>query len=98
VSELDTLWDHRVNAYMFNGIGAIPVGQNDSWMPYASGGIGMITLRGDLDADDESDFDTVGLPLLDDNQFGVNAGVGIMGFFDQVGFRADVRYFTGAAP
>ena len=30
-------------------------------------------------------------------QFGGNVGLGVFGFFDQVGFRADVRYYTGIA-
>ena len=94
VNEFDTLQDNRVNSFMFNAIGAMPVGFNDTWMPYASGGVGIMTLRGRVD-DDDDDFDAVGLPLVDDNQFGANVGFGAMGFMDRIGLRADIRYFTG---
>jgi len=33
-------------------------------------------------------------PKLDDNDWGLNAGVGVMGFFgDHAGLRGDLRYF-----
>ncbi len=52
-----------------------------------------------LDPDFEPRFDSDGLVtnLFKDNQFGGNLGLGVFGFFDQVGFRADVRYYTGIA-
>jgi hypothetical protein len=93
LDEFDTLQEHHVNSYMFNGISALPLGLGERWMPFASGGVGIMTLRSELDLDD--DFETVGLPLVDDNQFGANVGFGVMGFMNQVGLRADVRYFTG---
>jgi len=50
-----------------------------------------------LDDDFEPEFDSDGLVtnFFKDNQFGGNLGVGVLGFFDQVGFRADIRYYTG---
>jgi hypothetical protein len=82
--------DNQVNSYMFNVIGAGPMGTSGSWLPYVSAGIGVITLRSDIN----SNVPTT-LPLVDDNQFGANLGIGLMGFRDQIGFRADFRYFTG---
>ena len=94
VSGFDTLQDNRVNSFMFNGIRAVPIGFDGRWMPYASGGIGVMTLRGRLDLEDD-EFDAIGLPLVDDNQFGGNVGFGAMGFMNRVGVRVDIRYFTG---
>jgi opacity protein-like surface antigen len=75
---------------MLNAIGAIPLGLDDNWLPYVSGGVGAITLRNDLQLGGDTSLD-----LIDDNQFGGNIGFGVMGFMNQVGLRADVRYFTG---
>jgi hypothetical protein len=52
-----------------------------------------------IDPDFEPEFDSDGLVknFFKDNQFGGNIGLGVFGFFDQVGFRADVRYYTGIA-
>ena len=94
VNDFDTLQDNRVNTYMFNGIHTMPLGFNDRWLPYVSGGVGLMTLRGRVETDDD-DFDALGLPLVDDNQFGGNVGFGAMGFMNHIGVRADVRYFTG---
>ena len=50
-----------------------------------------------LDPDFEPRFDSDGLVtnFFKDNQFGGNLGVGVIGFWDQVGLRADIRYYTG---
>jgi opacity protein-like surface antigen len=82
--------DTRVNTYMFNAIGAVPLGLDDNWLPYVSGGLGAMTVRNDLDLPTDTS-----LSLIDENQFGGNVGFGLMGFYNQVGLRADVRYFTG---
>jgi hypothetical protein len=84
----DVFGDTSINSYMFNGMLAAPMGWEGRWQPYISAGIGVMTLN--LDADPGFD------PLETDNsQFAGNVGVGIMGFADRVGFRADVRYLTG---
>ncbi len=85
-----TAGDTQVNTYMFNAIGAIPLGLDDNWLPFVSGGVGAITLRNDLDLGLDTD-----VLLIDDNQFGGNIGFGLMGFYNQIGLRADVRYFRG---
>jgi len=85
-----TAGDTQVNTYMFNAIGALPLGLDDNWLPYVSGGLGAITLRNDLELSGDNS-----LSLVDDNQFGGNFGFGLMGFMNQIGLRADVRYFTG---
>jgi opacity protein-like surface antigen len=87
---LVTAGDTRVNTYMFNAIGAVPLGLDDNWLPYASGGLGAITARNDLELPGDTS-----LQLIDDNQFGGNIGFGLMGFCNQIGVRGDVRYFTG---
>jgi hypothetical protein len=85
-----TAGDTRVNTYMANAIGAVPLGPRTNWLPYLSGGLGAITINNDLDLGTDSD-----VTLIDQRQFGGNIGFGLMGFYDQIGLRADVRYFTG---
>jgi hypothetical protein len=81
--------DLQVNNYMFNAIGAAPIGAEGNWQPYVSGGIGAIRLNSELDDEVFGE--------ADETRFGGNIGFGLMGFADRVGFRADFRYFTGAA-
>ncbi len=98
MSVFPSLDDTRVNSYMFNAIAAIPFGRNANWLPFLSGGLGMFTIRNGDDAFDlglDLDLDGIADTAFDDNQFGGNIGVGIMGFADRVGFRADVRYYSG---
>ncbi len=102
----------RVNSYMFNMIGGLPIGQSETWMPFLSGGIGWFHISGgrvdfdllndelDLDLFDPNftpDFDSNGLVnnFFKSDQFGGNLGLGVFGFFDQVGVRADARFYSG---
>ena len=81
-----------INSYMFNAIGAVPVGEDARFQPYVSGGLGALTLRSDVLITDD------GFSNLepDNTQLGGNLGFGVMGFADNnVGFRGDVRYFRG---
>lgn len=77
-----------INSYMFNAVGAVPLGMDRSWSPYVSGGFGVMTLRADaLDAIENTEFEP------DDNRPAYNIGLGVMNFGEGVGFRGDVRYF-----
>jgi len=74
----------KVMSLMTNLIVGIPIGgSNASVRPYASGGLGLLrTSATGLFTD------------ISNNDFGVNVGAGVMGFFnDHVGLRGDVRYF-----
>ena len=63
-----------------------------NWQPFVSGGLGAITLRSDdLTGNIGNDFNQNF--ASDDTQLGGNIGFGIMGFAQNVGVRADVRYF-----
>lgn len=84
--------DSQVNNYMFNVIGAVPLGDNGAWQPYVSGGVGAMTFRSGLTSDAADLFNEP-----DDARFAYNVGFGLMGFADNIGFRADVRYFTARA-
>ena len=77
-----------VNNYMVNGIAALPVGDTGSVQPFVSGGLGVLTVRRDVEFDD---------PAIepDDAQLGGNLGVGVMAFQDAWGLRTSLRYFTG---
>jgi len=75
-----------INSYMLNVIGAAPLMAGGQFQPYASGGAGWLTLRGDPTAGD-SNID------LKNTDTGWNAGFGLMGFLGQMGIRADLRYF-----
>ena len=82
----------QVNSYMFNLMAGAPIGPSKNWQPFVSGGFGVVTLRsddlsGDISNDFEENFRS------DDSQFGGNVGFGVMGFGQNVGIRADVRYF-----
>jgi hypothetical protein len=82
----------QVNSYMFNLMAGVPMGPSKNWQPFVSGGIGALTLRsddlsGDLSNDFNENFQS------DDTQLGGNIGFGVMGFAQNVGIRADVRYF-----
>ena len=82
----------QVNSYMFNLMAGVPMGPAKNWQPFVSGGIGALTLRSDdLSGDISNDFDENF--QSDDSQFGGNIGFGVMGFAENVGIRADVRYF-----
>jgi len=79
--------DSNVTTLMANlKIGAPFGGQRGAGIrPYASGGIGLIQSRID-DPDD--------LFEIDSNDWGLNVGAGVAGFFnDRLGLQGDVRYF-----
>jgi hypothetical protein len=83
-----TLGDSNVTTFMANLVLGIPIGGQTGGgvRPYATGGIGL--LRSNVDADS---FFTEGLTS---NDFGVNVGGGLHGYFnDNVGLRGDLRYF-----
>ena len=82
----------QVNSYMFNLMAGVPMGSEKNCQPFVSGGIGALTLRSD-DLSGEVDNDFNENFASDDTQFGGNIGFGIMGFAQNVGIRADVRYF-----
>jgi hypothetical protein len=82
----------QVNSYMFNLMAGVPVGSSKNFQPFVSGGIGALTLRSDdLTGEINNDFNENF--ASDDTQFGGNIGFGIMAFAENVGIRADVRYF-----
>ena len=82
----------QVNSYMFNLMAGVPMGSEKNWQPFVSGGIGTLTLRSD-DISGEGDNEFNENFASDDTQFGGNIGFGVMGFAQNVGIRADVRYF-----
>ena len=72
---------------MANVILGVPVGGQSGagFRPYVTAGLGMIRTQ--------IDGGTVFNVQTSDNDFGWNAGAGVMGFFnDRVGLRGDVRY------
>jgi hypothetical protein len=98
--------DTQTNSYMFNAIGAVPMGSDANWLPYVSGGFGAITFRNNIDVGTDAQSATFNnslynpsgastINLIDVNQFGGNIGLGVMGFAKSVGLRFDVRYFSG---
>lgn len=79
--------DSNVTTVMGNVILGVPVGGQTGGgvRPYVVGGAGLMQSRVE-DAD--------ALFEIDNNDFGINLGGGIMGFMtDNVGFRGDIRYF-----
>jgi len=79
--------DNNVITAMGNLIVGVPVGgtRGSGIRPYGTIGLGMV--RTQLDG-------AVGFPKIANTDLGLNAGVGVMGFFsDHAGIRGDVRYF-----
>lgn len=79
--------DSNVTTVMGNVLVGVPIGgQTGAGVrPYFVGGAGLMQSRVE-DADE--------LFEIDNNDFGVNVGGGVMGFMtDNVGFRGDIRYF-----
>jgi opacity protein-like surface antigen len=82
--------DSSMQTLMGNLILGIPVGGTTGGgiRPYVAGGVGL--MRSNLSSPTDL-FDD-----LSTNQLGINAGGGVHVFFgDNVGIRADVRYFRG---
>ena len=79
--------DSNVTSIMGNLLVGIPIGGQTGGgvRPYFVGGAGLMQSRVE-DADQLFD--------IDNNDFGINVGGGVMGFMtDNVGFRGDIRYF-----
>ena len=80
----------RVGNYMFNVIGAIPLGADGQVQPYISGGWGRTQLTADIIARDGS------IHSNSNGTWGTNIGGGIMAFANnRFGVRGDVRYYKG---
>jgi hypothetical protein len=82
--------ENHVITAMGNVIVGIPVGgtRGSGVRPYGTFGLGLVRTQvtGTPGA--------TGVPKIGNNDFGLNAGVGVMGFFsDHAGIRGDVRYF-----
>ena len=100
MSSLALAKDPALNSWMFNGIGAIPIGHRDWFQPFVSGGIGFMTLRSQT-------FDDTAIPVVtvqgtlataqntintSRSHFGSNIGAGFFAFTNQWGIRGDVRF------
>jgi opacity protein-like surface antigen len=88
-SDIDLIDNSNVTSYMGNIILGIPVGgqRGPGFRPYVTGGAGVLKRR--VENADQ-------LFTIDNNDFGINLGGGVMGFAsDHVGFRGDLRYFRG---
>ncbi len=87
--------DSDVNNYMFNVIGAVPVGEFHAVRPFVSAGVGAITLsQGTTTSNNGVVNATAALFQPSETHFGGDIGGGIMAFTGAYGIRADVRYFS----
>ena len=83
-----------VNTYMANGIVAGHWGEDNRFMPYASGGIGAVQMHSKIFVLDTINPDlTIGTLTQTGSRFGWDLGAGVMGFAGKWGFRGDVRYY-----
>ena len=85
--DIDVFDSSNVTTFMVNAILGAPVGgtSGGGFRPYFSGGIGLMQTRV---------VETGTLFEVDNSEFGVNLGGGVMGFVsDHLGFRGDLRYF-----
>jgi opacity protein-like surface antigen len=86
--DLDFIENSNVTSFMANVILGIPIGGQTGGgvRPYVAGGAGLMQFS--VSSADE-------LFEIDNNEFGVNVGGGVMGFMsDHVGFRGDLRYYN----
>lgn len=85
-NDSDLIGSNNVWSWMGNVIVGAPIGGETQVRPYASGGVGILRSRIGGSAGDLFDITR--------NDFGMNVGAGVMGFFTpNVGLRGDVRYF-----
>jgi len=101
MSSLALAKDPTLNSWMFNLIGVAPLGAEDRFKAYASGGIGGITMRSQT-------FDETAIPIITvqgtletaqntintaRTAFAWNVGGGFFAYANQWGVRADIRYY-----
>jgi hypothetical protein len=85
--DIDLIDNSNATSFMLNAVLGIPVGgqRGGGFRPYISGGAGLLQTNVQ---DSEQLFE------VNNSDFGINVGVGAMGFVsDHVGIRGDVRYF-----
>lgn len=88
-----------VNTYMINGISAVPLGENNQFLPYLSGGVGAVQLRSTIftlataAVINPAPITTIEAVSADGSRFGLNFGGGVLGFSGNWGFRGDIRYY-----
>ena len=88
-----------VNTYMINGIGAVPLGSENQFLPYVSGGFGAVQLRSTIftlataAVVNPTPITSIETVSADGSRFGGNIGGGVMGFSGRWGFRGDIRYY-----
>jgi len=90
-----------VNSWMFNVIGAVPLGSEDRFQPYGSIGIGGITMRSKTFASSAIPVITVDGTLAESldtinttrTAFGWNVGGGFFAYANRWGIRADARWY-----
>ena len=90
-----------VNSWMFNVIGAVPIGSSEQFQPYGSIGIGGITMRSKTFADSAIPVITVDGTLAESlntinttrTAFGWNVGGGFFAYANRWGIRGDIRYY-----
>jgi len=85
----------QVNTYMFNLMGAVPIGSEGRWQPYISGGWGAMTLHNASTTSSivTSNGSTASF-MEDENRAGGDIGFGVLAFLGNWGVRGDIRYFT----
>jgi hypothetical protein len=82
-----------VNTYMINGITTVPLGEDNQFLPYVSGGIGAVQLRSTIFTLATAVNPAIESATADGSRFGGNFGGGVMGFSGRWGFRGDIRYY-----
>lgn len=85
--DIDFIDNSNVTSFMANVIVGVPIGGQTGGgvRPYVSGGAGV--MQSNVQSADD-------LFEINNSEFGVNVGGGIMGFMtDHVGFRGDLRYY-----
>jgi len=92
-----------VNSYMFNLVGSAPMGAEERFQVYASGGLGAVTMNTSLFAlPGTSTIVTSGSTTIvsldtvtaSETKFGTNLGGGFFAYGGRWGVRGDVRFYN----
>ena len=92
-----------VNSFMFNLLGMLPLGAEERFQPYVSGGLGGVAMHTTLRtlpgtstvfATDDGTIVAFNTSTASQTKFGTNIGGGFFAYAGHWGVRGDIRYYN----
>jgi hypothetical protein len=92
-----------VNSFMFNVLGMLPLGAEERFQPYVSGGLGAVSMHTSLFTlpgtstvftIDDGTLAAFNTATASQTKFGTNIGGGFFAYGGHWGVRGDVRYYN----